>query len=136
MEIDRFKHHHVQILQGIKKMREYAHAGIAEHASVIAQQLKELSSLVTLHLAIEDRILYPALRQGADAELARMGKAYQDDMKGIASAYIAFSRQWRTGAAIAAAAEEFRAQANVVLRDLHARMQRENREFYPAIEAA
>lgn len=136
MEIDRFKKQHVEILQGIATLRKLAHAGIEDNASAIAKQIKELGSIVTLHLAIEDRILYPSLQKRADARLAEMGKAYQEDMKGIANGFIAFARKWSVAKVVAEKAEEFRAEANTVLKQLHTRMQRENTEFYPAIEAA
>jgi hypothetical protein len=135
MEIERFKQQHVQILDGIAALRRFAHAGIAKHASDIAGTIAKLSSIVTLHLAIEDRILYPALQNGSDARLAEMGRAYQEDMKGIANGYIAFSRRWNSAAVVAEKAEQFRGEANTVLKTLYARMQRENTEFYPAIEA-
>ncbi|HUG59232.1 MAG TPA: hemerythrin domain-containing protein [Candidimonas sp.] len=135
MDIERFKHQHVEILDGIAGLRQFAHAGIKENAHEIAGGITALSTVVKLHLAIEDRILYPALQQGNDARLAEMGHAYQEDMKGIASGYIAFSRRWGAAAAIAENADQFRTEANTVLKALHSRMQKENAEFYPAIEA-
>lgn len=136
MDIERFKQQHVEILDGIAGLRRYAHAGVREHAHEIAGLVSALSSTVKLHLAIEDRILYPSLQKGGDPQLAAMGHAYQEDMKGIASEYIAFSRRWSSAAALQAHAEAFRKEANAVLKTLYLRMCRENTEFYPAIEAA
>src|SRR5690606_29604327 len=98
MDIDRFKHQHVEILEVIAKLRSYTHAGIEKNAAQIAAGIVALRSVVKLHLAIEDRILYPALQNDKSQKLAEMGRAYQEDMKGIASAYIAFSRRWGSGA--------------------------------------
>src|SRR5690606_27868409 len=102
----------------------------------IAARVAALSSVVKLHLAIEDRILYPAVQNTGNARLADMGRDYQDDMKGIASQYIAFSRRWSQADAVAAQPEAFREDANTILKTVYQRMQRENTEFYPAIEAA
>lgn len=135
MEIHRLKHQHAQILDGIAALRNLAHAGIQEHAQEIAKHITALSSVVKLHLAIEDRILYPTLQTGKNAALAAMSKTYQDDMKGIASAYIAFSRHWSSAEIVAEQAEQFRTEANSVLKTLYTRVQKENAEFYPAIEA-
>lgn len=135
MNIDRFKHDHEDILAGIDRLRKLSHQGTAERAVDIADTLKRLSALVIRHLAVENRILYPSLEQGEDARMARMGKAYREDMKGIAAAFIGFSRHWSEALAVRKAPDAFRAEANVVLKNLHQRMQRENREFYPAIEA-
>ncbi len=136
MNIDRFKHQHVDILRGIAELRALARAGVAEHAEDIAQRVVALSSVIKLHLAAEDRALYPALRQMPDRTLARIGQQFQDDMVSIAAAYLGFSRRWNTAAQVRADARGFRADANVVLKQVFERMQRENREFYPAIERA
>jgi iron-sulfur cluster repair protein YtfE (RIC family) len=136
MDIDRFKNQHVEILEGIAELRRLARSGIQTHAPAIAAKVAALSSVITLHLAIEDRILYPAVQNTGDAHLASMGKAYQEDMKGIASQYIAFSRRWSQPGEVAKQPESFRDDANTVLKMVHQRMQRENVEFYPAIEAA
>lgn len=134
MDIDRFKHQHVEILQRIDTLRQLAHSGILSNSYSIAQQVKDLGKVVTLHLAIEDRILYPAVQKAEDAAIAAMGTAYQEEMKGIANRYIRFTNKWSDPARVAAEPDEFRAAANAVLKDVYQRMQRENREFYPAIE--
>lgn len=134
MNIDRFKEHHANIIHGIDTLRKLAHQGIADHADDIASELKKLAQLVTQHLAIEDRILYPTLEHCGHDHIARMSLAYQNDMKGIANAFISFSRRWSNSAQLSSAPEAFRSEANSVLKDVHGRIARENREFYPAIE--
>lgn len=135
MDIDRFKHQHVDILSGIAALRKLTHQGVEDHAVDIAHELKALSAVVTSHLAIEDRILYPSIRRSGDTRMADMAESYQDDMKGIASAFINFARRWSSATTLAKRPDDFRNEANTVLKDVHDRMLRENREFYPAIEA-
>lgn len=50
----------------------------------------------------------------------------------IASAYDAFARRWNTAESLRTDEKGFRAEANVVLRKVYERMQREDRDFYPA----
>lgn len=135
MNIDRFKNHHVEILEGIAVLRKLAHQGVAAHAVDIAHELKALGQVVTQHLAIEDRILYPSLERSGDERMAGMSRAYQNDMQGIASAFINFARRWSNATLLTKNPDGFRAEANIVLKSVHARMVRENHEFYPAIEA-
>lgn len=135
MDITRYKDQHVKILSGIAALRKLAHEGVTDHASEIADELAELSTSITKHLAIEDRILYPLLGRGDNAAIASMARRYQEDMEGIAAAVIRFIRKWGHRDHLSQEPERFRGEANVVLRDLHARIVRENREFYPAIEA-
>ncbi len=134
MDIERFKNQHVEILARIDGLANLVHAGIEQNVDAIAQHVKDLGTIVKLHLAIEDRILYPAVRQAADASIAAMGEAYQSEMTGIANEYIRFTTKWSDPKQLAADPESFRASANVVLKNVYQRMQRENREFYPAIE--
>ena len=75
MNIDRFKHEHEDILAQIDALRAFSQAGPAGHATQIAQGIVAISSTIRLHLAVEDRMLYPALQAGSDAELARLGLA-------------------------------------------------------------
>ena len=105
MNIDKFKHQHVDILGCVAALRNACKAGIQENAEEITRLIIAMSSTVKLHLAVEDQLLYPALCSGNNAVLDRMGKKFQDEMEAIASAYV------------------------------HARMQKENTVFYPAIEA-
>lgn len=135
MNIDRFKDQHVEILTGIDTLRKLSHQGIEKHALDIAGELNALAQVIIQHLAIEDRILYPSLEQSGDANMAAMSRKYQDDMQGIANAFISFSRRWSNAKKLLADPESFRTEANVVLKNVYNRMLRENHDFYPAIEA-
>ena len=135
MNIDKFKHQHVDILGSIATLRSLAHAGVSRNASEIAKRIVAMSSTIKLHLAVEDRALYPALQRGGDAELARMGQQYQQEMGAIASAYETFARRWNIPENVLRDEQGFRDDANNVLRMVYERMQRENHDFYPRIEA-
>ena len=135
MNIDKFKHQHVDILESIDTLRNLAKAGAANNATEIARLIVAMSSTIKLHLAVEDQALYPALQRGTDVDLARMGQRYQQEMGSIARAYEGFSRRWNRPESVRRAERDFRDDANRVLRMVHERMQRENREFYPRIEA-
>mgnify|MGYP002404022353 CR=1 FL=1 len=135
MDIEKFKHQHRQIYAGIDELRRLAHAGIAAHADRIAQSVVAMSSLIKVHLAIEDKLLYPALRDSRNPALANMGQDYQQEMKSIAAAYESFSRRWNTAHNVAADPEGFRRDANTVLKTLHERVRREDKQLYPAVES-
>lgn len=134
MNIERFKQQHRDILTKINELRVLSRAGTTENATAIAAGVKALGQLVTRHLAIEDRILYPMVQNSADSGLAEMSRRYQEEMGHIATPFIAFTRQYGNAAAVSNDPEGFRAGANTVLRRVYERMQQEDREFYPAIE--
>lgn len=135
MNIDKFKEQHAQILQQVQALRELAHAGVATHAPEISRTILGMTSTIKLHLAAEDRALYPALQKGHDAELARMGQKLQDEMGSLAETYVGFATHWSKVEHLRSDEQGFKSAANLVLRALHERVQLENRDFYPRIEA-
>lgn len=136
MNIEKLKHQHVDILGNISALRLLVQAGVAQNAAHIAGLIVSMSSTIKLHLAIEDQALYPALQRGANPELARLGHQYQKDMGPIAQAYDAFTRRWNRPESVRHNEQDFRDDANRVLRMVFERMQRENLDFYPRIEGA
>lgn len=132
MNIDKFKHQHVKIFGCIDTLRLYAASGIKEHAKEIASAVVAMSSVIKLHLTVEDTVLYPALRTST---VARMGDAFQTEMKVIAKNYEEFARRWNTASNVEQDPEGFRKDANTVLKMLHARIKKEDKDFYPAVEA-
>ncbi|HLR77709.1 MAG TPA: hemerythrin domain-containing protein [Burkholderiaceae bacterium] len=136
MNIERFKQQHREILTNINDLRNLSRSGIQENAIDIAARVKSLGELVTRHLAIEDRILYPMVQDSKNPALAAMGRQYQEQMGHIATPFIAFTRQFSNARAVLDSPEDFRAGANTVLKRVYERMKQEDREFYPAIENA
>ena len=136
MNIDKFKHQHIDILGAIAALRKLVQAGIENHAADIASRIVAMSGMIKLHLAVEDNVLYPALEASGNSSLAHMSRHYREEMDGISGAYLAFAARWNTARQLLDQPETFRSQANEVLKTLFERMRKEDREFYPAIEAA
>ena len=134
MDIERFKKEHVDLLAAVTSLRELVQHGVREQAEPIHRQLSAMNSAIKLHLAAEDRMLYPALMKAADPAIARTGQQFQEEMGGLAAAYMAFAARWSLAGKIAADPHGFRDDANGVFKALHLRVQRENRELYPLAE--
>jgi iron-sulfur cluster repair protein YtfE (RIC family) len=135
MNIDKFKHQHINILSAIAELRKLVQTGITNHAADIAQRIVAMSGIIKLHLAVEDRVLYPALEASGNSTLAGMSQKYRQEMDGIAGSYLNFAAKWNTAPQLTEEPETFRDEANLVLKALYDRIKREDREFYPAIEA-
>jgi hemerythrin-like domain-containing protein len=136
MNIDKFKREHVELLSAVTTLRELVQSGVREHAESIFKQLLSMSSAIKLHLAAEDRVLYPALANATDPLVAQTGRQFQEEMGGLAATYAAFAARWNLTSKIAADPQGFRDDANLIFKALHHRVQRENRELYPLVEQA
>lgn len=136
MNIDRFKQEHALVLSSVTELRNLVQRGIAENSAVIAKMVVEMSSKIKRHLGAEDQFLYPALAKSNNPETAALGKKFQEEMGGIAKAYMDFAGKWNLDSKVAADPEGFRTHANAIFKALNQRIQRENLELYPLAEMA
>jgi len=136
MNIDKFEQQHLAILRHIDNLRRLSRVGVDENARAIVGEVVAMSSIIKLHLAAEDRALYPALQRSGDAALASLGTRFQTGMAPIVEAFTAFAGRWNTEQRVRADAAGFRAAANETLRCLWERMRDEDRNFYPRVKAA
>ena len=136
MNIDKFKEDHIAVLTGISKLRKLVQAGVAENSGDIAKMIVSMSSAIKLHLAAEDRMLYPALARSTYPDAADIGAAFQNEMGSIAAAYMEFTGKWAFGPKIVANPEGFKNDANTIFKALFQRVQREDKELYPVAEHA
>ncbi|GAB3792812.1 hemerythrin domain-containing protein [Dyella agri] len=134
MDIEKLRRQHGELLLAIGGLRELVQAGAREHATAIHDQLVAISSAIKLHLAVEDRVLYPAMEHAADSDVARTSRQFREEMGGLAAAYAAFAGRWSLSTRIAQDPQGFRDDANAVFKALHQRIQRENKELYPLAE--
>lgn len=135
MNIDRFKQEHADVMNSVAVLRELVHTGVNEHAEEIVVQLLAMTGAIKLHLAAEDRVLYPALANASDPLVAQTSRMFQQEMGGLANTLTAFVSRWNLAAKISQNPQGFRDEANAVFKALHMRVQRENRELYPMAEA-
>lgn len=136
MNMDKFKQDHVAVLTSISELRKLVQAGVAENAASIAKMVVSMSSAIKLHLAAEDKMLYPTLARSTQPNAAEIGKKFQSEMGNIAAAYMEFAGKWSIGSKIAAKPEEFKSDANDIFKALFQRVQREDKELYPVAEHA
>jgi len=134
MDIEQFKREHVDLLTAVTELRDLVQSGVQECASAIVKQLMTMSATIKLHLAAEDRVLYPALACAEDPQIAHIGKRFQEEMGDLAQVYAAFVSRWNLAAKVSKDPEGFRSDANNVFNALHLRVQRENRELYSLAE--
>lgn len=121
-------------MRRVGDLRALAQAGTTANAGRVAESIVDMTTTIKFHLAAEDAVLYPALAGAAGPAVAAPSRDYQNEMRGLGGSCAEFAGRWRVGDRIAAAPEAFREEANAVLKALHARIRRENRELCPAAE--
>jgi len=132
MKLQRFEHDHHEILDGIHQLRKLIATGIEYNAAAITQLLMTMSASIKLHLAVEDRVVYPAFASSGRPELAAMGRFYQEEMGDLSRKYTEFATRWNLANRVANNPSGFRDEANAIFKALFLRTKREESELYPA----
>jgi len=96
--------------------------------------LNDLSSKVNDHLTLEDRVLYPKLREHEDARVRAAAAELQDELNGLHTVCDHYFKAWSNVTAIAERFPTFRAETRAVLARLEERMKREDEALGSMLE--
>lgn len=108
-----------------------APARIAGESAKVRELLSKLAGQLRVHLAMEDKALYPTLLAAKDPNVQATARRFVDDMGGITKVFGDYSAKWATSSAIAASPERFVADTKALFGALGKRIERENQDLYP-----
>lgn len=104
------------------------HGGRAD----LVQVLNQLAGLLKTHLNREDNLLYPALAESPNTDVAETAKQFQQEMGQLATDFGEYFGRWRAFA-IDADLDGFARETDLIVAALADRIDRENRELYPLL---
>jgi hypothetical protein len=107
---------------------------LRSHARDARSLVATLSGKVRVHLAMEDRSLYPDLLAHANPTVREKARRFQAEMGELGKAFFAYVARWPHHQAVAADPAAFGRETRDVLRALAARMLAEDTDLYPAAE--
>lgn len=133
MDVSELKRQHDEIGRVARELAA-AVADSGQHQPIAALRW-ELARLLMAHLAMEDRIFYPAMQRLPNAEARATATAFQAEMGGLSDAFGAYIRDWTDGR-VAAEWLVFCAETQMLLTILTQRIKRENNQLYPLATGA
>jgi hypothetical protein len=107
---------------------------LKEDAKSMRDKLSKLAGVLTVHLSMEDRSLYPMLVKHGDPSISSLAGRYMKEMGGLKEAFVSFVKRWSVVGAIEAAPETFIAETRGVFDALGKRVDRENNELYVIVD--
>jgi hypothetical protein len=132
---DSFRKHHDEIMAIAREINGMLDSTIADKvADNIRALLSRLAGLVNLHLAMEDKALYPTLLAHSDPAVAATARRFSDEMGSVAAAFVAYIGAWPTAAAIKADPVRFTTESKAIFNALSKRIHRENVELYVLLD--
>lgn len=96
--------------------------------------LARLAGILKIHLAMEDKALYPRMLTHDDAQVRQTAGEYQQSMGQLAPAFESFYERWRLHGAIEQAPQEFSGALRVIQRALRERMDLEDANLYDLVD--
>lgn len=103
-------------------------------ATEVRNLVSDLAGKLSIHLAMEDKRLYPILMAHADPDVRALAGRYSDEMGTLADDFAQFNRRWLTAGLIEKAPKEFIADAKRVLAALAMRIEKENGELFKLLD--
>jgi hypothetical protein len=128
---DAFRSQHKELLDIVGKLQPLVPQA-ATKAADIRNLLTLLGGKVTMHLQMEDTVLYKAML--ANAATKPTAEKFQKEMGGIKDAFVGFLNKYATPAAIQGNPAGFAADIGGIVKALGGRIQREESELYPAFD--
>lgn len=129
---------HHEIVAIVNDMRKHLLAPqrmSAVTAESLGASLEQLGKRLSSHLQIEDRGMYPRLQGTPGSPTAQVARRFSEEMVGIVEAFHAFQARWPDGATIHADRNRFVDECTTVFHDLTHRIDREEKELYPMVDA-
>jgi iron-sulfur cluster repair protein YtfE (RIC family) len=90
----------------------------------------QLARQLMAHLALEDRILYPALQRADDARIRATAATLQTETGALAESFSRYMTAWSDDR-VAREWSDFCVETQAIIRALSERVDRENRALYP-----
>ncbi|MFD1625754.1 hemerythrin domain-containing protein [Azospirillum griseum] len=135
MDMTSFHTHHSDVLALAAAIeRRLDPVAIAANPAPVATDLVQLFGKFSVHLAVEDKALYPRLARAADPALRGLAARFQQEMGGLTQRFEAYRQRWPGPFAIAKDPAGFVAETRTMLDAFKNRIARENAELYPLAE--
>jgi hemerythrin-like domain-containing protein len=137
VNIDKFKQDHEAISKGISQVVAALAAAAGGHnTEALVAGVQQLFGKLSVHLALEDQVLYPKLRESTDDSVRELARRFETQMGGIKRRFEEYKNRWPGKIAVAKDPTAFVAETKKLIAALIDRVRREDSELYPAAERA
>jgi hemerythrin-like domain-containing protein len=137
--MDRYKifiREHREILETAENldslMKEQEYPG---NCSSIVDLLAELSGKIKIHLAMEDKHLYPLLLKSNNPELKNLAEIFASEMGDIGIAFKGYIEKWGSQSSLTEMPDQFIEDSNELFTALKLRIEKEEDDLYPLAKA-
>ncbi len=132
----RYRTQHTELLALTDQILTLIAAGdIVGRVASVRALLSALAGKLSIHLAMEDKTLYPNLMLHHDPDIRALAARYSDEMGSLAEDFTQFNRRWLTAAHIEKSPTEFVTEATRIFAALSSRIEKEDQGLYRLVDA-
>lgn len=131
----KYREQHQELVEMVGQLKAMLNpAGLAKDGGPVRSLLSGFAGKLNVHLAMEDKALYPQLLAHKDAAVQGKAKAFMDEMGGIKDAFVAYLGKYPTPQAIQGAAAAFVVDTEGLIKVLAKRIQSEDSDLYALVD--
>lgn len=135
MDMTMFKTQHKEVGALVQSIEaQLAKGATGMNADTVRQDLSTLVGKLKIHLAMEDKSIYPKAETSANGDLKTLALKMKTEMSGLAGALISYNDKWATSAKIKENPQGFITETKGVFTALKGRVATEDTQFYPLLE--
>ena len=132
---DRFREQHNQLLMSTKEMSSHLKADqLATNAETVCQSLAKLAGLLSVHLSMEDKVLYPKLLNHPDTGMRATTNKFINEMGTVKEVFTDYVKKWQNPTSIQKNPAGFINDTQGIFNTLSKRIERENNELYAMVD--
>jgi hypothetical protein len=130
-----FRVQHREMLEVVRELdAQLDIATLSTDATRARTLLSMLAGKLAVHLAMEDKALYPRMLQQKKPGIRDLASQFMSEMGGINAAFTAYVARWPTAQAIQAAPAKFAIETKQIFEALGARIKREHAQLFPELD--
>lgn len=132
---EKFREQHKELVDMVGLLQPLlSPAKLSKEGALARSLLGQFAAKLNIHLAMEDKALYPQLLQHKDLAVQAKAKAFMDQMGGIKDAFTAYMGKYPSAHAIEAAPTAFISDTEGLIKVLAARIQSEDSDLYALVD--
>jgi Hemerythrin HHE cation binding domain len=130
-----FRVQHRELLEVVRELdAQLDVATLAADATRARTLLSMLAGKLAVHLAMEDKALYPRLLQHQNTEIRDLASEFMKDMGGIHAVFTEYVARWPTPQAIQADGARFALETKQIFDALGKRIKAEHSRLFPELD--
>lgn len=104
------------------------------HTGQLVKSIAKLAGLLSVHLAAEDKYLYPKLMGSSDENVKQCAKEFVEEMSGLADKFHTYSRNYNVVAKITSSPNKYLTDTKAILDALLVRVRKEEDILFPMVK--